>query len=59
MKKQSCVTWIQTVSGYIQKHDIYKDIAEDFEIRFDTSNQKSEFNSLDRPSPKGKNQKVI
>ena len=35
---------------YIKTDDIYKDIAEDFETRFDTSNYE-----LDRPLPKGKN----
>ena len=54
MKKQDCVIWIQTVSLYTQKHDIYKDIAEDVETRFDTSNYR-----LDRPLPKIKNKKVI
>ena len=40
---------------YIHKtDDIYKDIAEDIEIRFDTSNYE-----LDRPLPKGKNKEVI
>ena len=39
---------------YIKKYDIYKDLAEDVEIRFDTSNQK-----LDRPLPKRKSKKVI
>ena len=39
---------------YIKKDDIYKDIAEDVETRFDTSNYE-----LDRPLPKGKNKKVI
>ena len=34
--------------------DNYKDIAEDAETIFDTSNFK-----LDRPLPKGKNKKVI
>ena len=34
--------------------DIYKDIAEDVETRFDTSNDE-----LDRPLAKGKNKKVI
>ena len=33
---------------------IYKDIAENFETRFDNSNYE-----LDRPLPKGKNKKVI
>ena len=34
---------------YIKTDDIYKVIAEDVEIRFDTSNYE-----LDRPLPKGK-----
>ena len=44
---QTFVIWIQIASD-----DIYKDIAEDNEIRFGTS--KTEF---DRPLPKGKNKK--
>ena len=39
---------------YIKADDIYKDIAEDVETRFDTSNYE-----LDRPLPKGKNKKVV
>ena len=39
---------------YIKTDDIYKDIAEDVENRFDTSSYE-----LDRPLPKGKNKKVI
>ena len=39
---------------YIKTDDIYKDIAEDVETRFDTSNYE-----LDRPLPKRKNKKVI
>ena len=35
---------------YIKTDDIYKDIAEDVETRFDTSNYE-----LDRPLPRGKN----
>ena len=46
--------WIQIVSD-----DIYKDIADDVETRFDTSNYELECNSTDRPLPKGKNKKVI
>ena len=38
----------------IKTNDIYKDIAEDAETRFDTSNYE-----LDRPLPKGKNKEVI
>ena len=39
---------------YIKTDDIYKEIAEDVETRFDTSNYE-----LDRSLPKGKNKKVI
>ena len=39
---------------YIKIDDIYKDIAEDVETRFDNSNYE-----LDRPLPKTKDRKVI
>ena len=39
---------------YIKTDDIYKDIAEYVETKFDTSNYE-----LDRPLPKGKNKKEI
>ena len=39
---------------YIKTHDMYKDIAEDVEARFDTSNYE-----LDIPLLKNKNKKVI
>ena len=39
---------------YIKTDDIYKDIAEDIETRFDTLNYE-----LDRPLSKGKNKKGI
>ena len=39
---------------YIKTDDIYKNIEEDVETRFDISNYE-----LDRPLPKGKNKKVI
>ena len=39
---------------HIKTYDIYKDIAEDVETRFDTSNFE-----LDRPLAKGKDKKVI
>ena len=39
VKKQLCVTWIQKVSFNKEKtNNIYKDIAEDLETRFDISN---------------------
>ena len=37
---------------YIKTDDIFKNIAEDVETRFDTSNYE-----LDRPLPKGNNKK--
>ena len=43
-----------TFSVYTKTVDIYKDIAEDVETRFDTSNYE-----LDRPLPKRKNKIVI
>ena len=39
---------------HVKTDDIYKDVAEDVEKRFDTSNYE-----IDRPLPKGKNKKVI
>ena len=44
---------------YIKTDYIYKDIAEDVETRFDTSNYDLECNSIDRPLPKRKKKKVI
>ena len=40
--------------AYIKTDVIYKNIAENVDTRFDTSNYE-----LDRPLPKGKNKKVI
>ena len=42
---------------YIKTDDIYKDIAEDVETRFDTSNYGLECNPIERLLPKGKNKK--
>ena len=39
---------------YIKADDIYKDIAEDVETRFDSSIYELECNSTGRPLPKGK-----
>ena len=50
MKKQSCVIWIQTD----KTNNIYKDIAEYVETRFNTSNHE-----LDRLLPKEKNKKQL
>ena len=40
---------------YIKTDDIYKDITEDVETRFDHSNYELECNSTDRLLPTGKN----
>ena len=40
--------------AHVKTDDIYKDIAEDVEKRFNTSNYE-----IDRPLPKGKNKKVV
>ena len=44
---------------YIKTDDIYKDIAEGVETRFDTSNYELVCSFIVRPLPKGKNEKVI
>ena len=44
---------------YIKTDDIYKDIAQDVETRFDASNYELECYSIDRMLPKGKEKKVI
>ena len=53
-KAKLCYMDTDSFIVYIKTDDIYKDIAEDVETRFDTSNYE-----LDRPLPKGKNKKVI
>ena len=54
-EKQNCVIWIQVVSLHnVKADDIYIDIAEDAETRFDTSSYE-----LDRPLHKGKNEKAV
>ena len=50
---QNFVIWIHFIV-HVKTDDIYKDIAEDIETRFDTSNFE-----IDRPLPIGKNKKVI
>ena len=53
MKRQNCVIWTQFHCPYKTKY-IYKDISEDVEKRFDTSNYE-----VDRSLPRGKNKKII
>ena len=53
-KRKLCYMNTDSFIVCIKTDDIYKDIAEDVETRFDTSNYE-----LDRPLPKEKNEKVI
>ena len=53
-KAKSCYIDTDSFILYIKTDDTYKDIVEDLETRFDTSNYE-----LDRPLPKGKNKKII
>ena len=53
-KSKLCFMDTDSFIIYIKIYDIYKDIAEDVETRFDTLNYE-----LERPLPKGKNEKVI
>ena len=54
-KMQNYTTWIQIVFFiYIKTEDIYEDIADDFEKRFDTSNYE-----VNRTFPIIKNKEVI
>ena len=56
-KAKLCLKDKHSFIVYIKTDDIYKDIAEDVEKRFDMSNYESESNSIERPLPKGKNKK--
>ena len=58
-KAKFCYMNTDSFIEYIKTDDIYKDIAEDVETRFDTSNYELESNSIERPLPNGKNKKVI
>ena len=51
--KKSRLCYMDSFIVYIKINDIYKDIAEYVETRFDISNYE-----LDRPLPKGENKKV-
>ena len=35
---QDCVTWIQSLIVYVKSEDVYEDLPEDVETRFNTSN---------------------
>ena len=53
-KAKLCYTDTDSLIVYIKADDIYKDAAEDVEIRLHNSNY-----GLERPLPKGKYKKVI
>ena len=53
-KSKFCYTDTDNIIVYIKTDDIYKDIPEDVEKRFDTSNYE-----LDRPLPQGKHKNII
>ena len=53
-KAKLCCMDTNSFIEYIKTNDIHKDIPEDVETRFDTSNYE-----LDGPLPKGKNKRVI
>ena len=53
-KAKLCYMDTDSFIVYIKTDDIYKDIAEDVETRFETSNYELECNSIGRPLPKVK-----
>ena len=53
-KAKLCYMDTDSFSVYIKTDDIYKDIAENVEKRFDTSKFELECNSIEWPLPKGK-----
>ena len=58
-KEKLCHMDTDSVIVYMKIDDIYKDISEDVETRFDISNSDLECNSIERPLPKGKRKNVI
>ena len=58
-KAKLCYMDTDSFIAFIKSDDIYKDIAQDVETRFDTSNYELECNSIDRPLPREKNKNVI
>ena len=53
-KSKVIIYWYRQLHSIHKTNDIYKDISEDVETRFETSNYE-----LDEPLPKGKNEKII
>ena len=58
-KSKLCYMDTDSFIVYIKTDNIYKDIEEDVETRFDTSNYELKCNSIDRPLSKEKNEKLI
>ena len=48
-KPKLCYMDTDSFNVYIKTDDIYKDVTEDVEIRFDTSNYELECNFTDKP----------
>ena len=53
-KSKVIIYWYRQLHSIHKTNDIYKDISEDVETRFETSNYE-----LDELLPKGKNEKII
>ena len=53
-----CYMDTDSFSIQIQTKDVYRDIVDDVEKRFDTSNHEVESNCIDRPLPIRKNTKL-
>ena len=58
-KPKLCYMYKDSFVLYIKTDNIYKDMAEDIETRFDASSYELECNSIDRLLPKGKNKKSL
>ena len=58
-KAKLCYMDTDSFIAFIKTDDIHKDIAQDVETRFDTSNYELQCNSIDRSLPRGKNKNVI
>ena len=58
-KAKLCYMDTDSFIVFIKTDDIYKDIEEAVETRFDNSNYKLEFNSIEILLPKGKHKNLI
>ena len=53
-KAKLCYMGTDSFIAYIKTDNIYRNIADDVETRFDISNYELEYNSIERPLRKGK-----